>query len=142
MNTIKIIRRTVAMAIIFFAVIVSGCKKDNALEPSGSGSFDERIIGTWQHQEILGSGDVTQTSVVELTFNSDGSGIQETFSVGPFGTTARETTAYNWSAKSGNQLHFAFDGGTNDAKYTITDAGDAAGITFSGASRVVYSRLN
>ena len=140
MKTNKTIRSIVAMMVIFFAVTATSCKKDNAFGPGGSGGFDQRIIGTWQFQEILGSGDFTQTSAVELTFNPDGSGFQETFSVGPFGQTGRKRTDYSWSANS-KQLRFTFEGGKNDATYSISDGGGVLGITFSNG-RIVYSRIN
>lgn len=141
MKTDKTIRSIVAMMVIFFAVTTTSCKKDNAFGPGGSGGFDQRIIGTWQFQEILGSGDFTQTSAVELTFNPDGSGFQETFSVGPFGQTARKRTNYSWSANS-KELRFTFEGGKNDATYSISDGGNVMGITFSNRGRTVYSRIN
>lgn len=141
MKTIKTIRRVVAMMVIFFAVTATSCKKDNAFGPNGSGSFDERIMGTWQFQEISGSGSFTQTSVFELTFSSDGSGFQETFSLGPFGQTARKRTDYSWSA-SANKLRLVFSNGDNDAKYSISDGGGVLGITFENGNRIVYSRIN
>lgn len=143
MKTNKTIRRIIAMAVIFFAAILSGCQKENSVGPSGSsGSFDERIIGTWQNQEILGSGDVTQTSVVEITFNPDGSGFEESFSIGPFGQTGRKRNDFSWTGKSGNKLHLSFNDAEVDGKFTITDPGDGMRITFANGNKIIYSRLN
>ncbi|MBK9330780.1 MAG: hypothetical protein IPM95_16100 [Sphingobacteriales bacterium] len=134
----KIIRTTLGIILLILMLFMQSCKKESL---SGPGGVDSRLTGTWQNQEILGSGDVTQTSVAEITFNADGSGFEETFSLGPFGQTPRERSNFSWTARGGNVIRLQFENGSADFKVTITDSGDGMALTFPNGNRVIYSRI-
>ncbi len=133
-----IIRTILGITLLMLMLFTQSCKKEGL---SASGVVDGRLNGTWQNQEILGSGDVTQTSVAEITFNADGSGFEETFSLGPFGQTPRERSDFSWTAKGGNVIRLQFEGGSADFKVSITDSGDGMALTFPNGNRVIYSKI-
>ncbi|MFN8236742.1 MAG: hypothetical protein U0T77_01110 [Chitinophagales bacterium] len=133
-----ILRTTLGVTLLLLMLFTQSCKKENL---SGPGSIDGRLTGAWQNQEILGSGDVTQTSVSEITFNVDGSGFEETFSLGPFGQTPRERSDFSWTAKGSNVIRLQFENGSADFKVSITDSGDGMALTFPNGNRFIYSRI-
>lgn len=133
-----IIRTTLGITLLMLMLFMQSCKKESL---SGPGGIDGRLNGTWQNQEILGSGDVTQTSVSELTFEADGSGFEESFSLGPFGQTERKRSNFSWTAKGSNVVRLQFEEGSADFKFTITDSGDAMRLTFPNGNKFVYSKI-
>ena len=133
-----IIRTTLGITLLVLILFMQSCKKEGL---SGPGGVDERLAGTWQNQEILGSGNVTQTSVAEITFNADGSGFEEAFSLGPFGQTPRKRSVFSWTAKGGNVIRLQFDNGSADFKVTLNDNGDVMRLAFPNGNKVLYTRI-
>ncbi len=104
----------------------------------GAATFDPRLIGQWEFQEILGAGgSFTLINVERITFVPDFTGIQETFSVVNGSPSATETASFTWSAVNASTLRVTIGPNTADASYSITSSGD--GMQFGGR---VYSRLN
>ncbi|HQD11360.1 MAG TPA: hypothetical protein PLW43_00325 [Chitinophagales bacterium] len=143
MKTINIQRTVCSIAVFMFMLFTQSCKKDN-VGPNGSNSgFDERVIGSWQHQEILGEREFTQTFVDEITFRADGTGFEETFDIGSAGQSPRQRVNFTWSRKPNNVLSIRFDANNVfDIRFTITDSGEGMAMTSPNGTRKVFTRMN
>lgn len=135
------IRTTMSILLLVFVTLTSSCSKSE-LAGAGPGGMDSRMFTTWQHQEILGSGSFTSTTVTEITFLEDGNGFEEQFSISPITQTNRKRANFSWTTKRGNKVIFRFEGSSDiEATYSISDSGNVMSLSFPNGNKIVYSRL-
>jgi hypothetical protein len=142
MSTSTIARTVLSFTLFALMILAQSCSKDSISDSGTPGPVDSRLMGNWQFQEILGSGSVTQTSVFEISFFTDGSGFEDTYSIGPFGQTGRERTFFTWTSISSNKIHMKFPSGEGDVGVTISDGGNVMRLTYASGSHTTYSRMN
>lgn len=129
-------RAFLSLALSLLLIFTQSCSKEKGLKGSAAD-----LIGKWQHQEILGDprfGDM-HTFVTELTFEADGSGIDNSFDTG--GGGSRST--FRWELKRGNKLEISVPGeGKLELGVRFTDDTNGMALLLPDNSRRVFTRMN
>ena len=136
----KTVVKSIALICIAFFTLTgtTSCSKDKAINPGSN--IDQNLVGKWEKQTFLGN----NVSVIQETFNADGTGSERRFRLDDGATQiSNETiTNFTWSAKSSGVISLKVDGEEADVQFFITDSGDALRLTLPSGDQLILGRIN
>jgi len=135
----SVLKSIATICIAFFTLAgTTSCKKDS-LNPATSA--DQRLLGKWEKQTFLGN----NVSVIQETFNADGTGSERTFRLDDGATeiSNEKVTSFTWFVKSAgvirikNQLNEE-----GDVSYFVTDNRSALRLTLPSGQQLIMGPVN
>lgn len=139
MKTMKLAKSVIAIVVLCFTLAgTTSCKKDKL---SAGTAVDQRLLGKWEKQTFLGN----NVSVIQITFNADGSGTERNFRLDDGATQISDETItrFTWSPKSNGVIKIKNDSNEEgDVQFFITESGDALRLTLPSGDQLILSRFN
>lgn len=143
MKNLNLVKNTVALLILCFTLAgTTSCKKDN-INPTGNNNanIDQRLVGKWEKQTFLGN----NVSVIEETFNANGTGTERTFDLNDGATqiSNERITTFTWFVKSSGVIRIKTqDNEEADVSYFVTDNQSALRLTLPSGNQIIFGRVN
>ncbi|MCC6582586.1 MAG: hypothetical protein IT271_02690 [Chitinophagales bacterium] len=135
-----VVKSIAAICIAFFTLTgTTSCSKDKAINPGSN--IDQNLVGRWEKQTFLGN----NVSVIQETFNADGTGAERTFRLDDGATeiSNEKVTSFTWFVKSAgvirikNQLNEE-----GDVTYFVTDNRSALRLTMPSGQQLIMGPVN
>lgn len=137
----KTVVKSIALICIAFFTLTgtTSCSKDKAINPGSN--IDQNLVGKWEKQTFLGN----NVSVIQETFNADGTGSERTFRLDDGATeiSNEKVTSFTWFVKSAgvirikNQLNEE-----GDVTYFVTDNRSALRLTLPSGQQLIMGPIN
>lgn len=139
MKTITFFKTTLAICILCLTLTgTTSCNKSN-LNPVSS--VDQRLIGKWEKQSFLGN----NVSVIQETFNANGTGFERTFNLNDGATqiSNERITGFTWSVLREGVFHLKNDlNEEGDVSYFVTDNQSALRLTLPSGDQIILGKVN
>jgi hypothetical protein len=138
-TTTKLAKAILAICILCFTLTgTTSCSKSKVNPTSAT---DERLIGKWEKQTFLGN----NVSVLQETFNADGTGFERTFRLDDGATqiSNERITNFTYSVTGNGVFHLKNElNEEGDVQFFITDNGDALRLTLPSGDQLILGRIN
>ena len=102
-----VLKSIAALCIVVFTLVgTSSCSKDNKI--GAKGNIDQDLVGKWEKQNFLGN----NVSVIQETFNADGTGTERTFRLDDGATqiSNEQILSFTWFVKSDGVINIKLQG--------------------------------
>ena len=141
-TTTKFAKAIIALCILCFTLTgTTSCSKDKAINPNGSSNIDQNLLGRWEKQTFLGN----NVSVIQETFNADGTGSERTFRLDDGATeiSNEKVTSFTWFVKSAGVIHIKNQlNEEGDVSYFVTDNRSALRLTMPSGQQLIMGPVN
>ena len=137
----KTVVKSIALICIAFFTLTgtTSCSKDKAINPGSN--IDQNLVGKWEKQTFLGN----NVSVIQETFNADGTGSERTFRLDDGATeiSNEKVTSFTWFVKSAGVIHIKNQlNEEGDVSYFVTDNRSALRLTMPSGQQLIMGPVN
>ena len=137
----KTVVKSIALICIAFFTLTgtTSCSKDKAINPGSN--IDQNLVGKWEKQTFLGN----NVSVIQETFNADGTGSERTFRLDDGATeiSNEKVTSFTWFVKSAGVIHIKNQlNEEGDVSYFVTDNRSALRLTMPSGQQLIMGPIN
>lgn len=121
----------------------TSCKKEN-IGPNNVNSnskIDQNLLGKWEKQTFLGN----NVSVIQETFNADGTGSERTFRLDDGATqiSNENITSFTWFVKGEGVIRIKNSlNEEGDVTYFVTENKTALRLTLPTGNQIIFGRIN
>jgi hypothetical protein len=139
-NTLKSL--AALLILCFTLTATTSCKKEN-IEPNNTNNnsqIDQNLVGKWEKQTFLGN----NVSVIQETFNADGTGSERTFRLDDGATqiSNERITNFTWFVKSNGVIRIKNNlNEEGDVTYVLTTDRSALRLTMPSGDQLIFGKI-